>query len=221
MEYNELIIGNEQFKKSYYKAHEKKFLELAERGQNPKTLYIGCSDSRVIPDLITKSAPGDLFVVRNVGNLVAPFSPDEDFHSTASAIEYSVSVLGVKNIIICGHTQCGAIEAIFDKDKLNVPELIHTKKWLTLAEAPKAQALLALGSDASMEALHRLTEKLSVIAQLENLLTYPSVRQGVDNGDISIHGWLFDLKTGEIHYYNPEISQFEPISKLASEINNN
>lgn len=216
MEYNELIIGNELFKQSYYKAHEKKFLELAEKGQNPKTLFIGCSDSRVIPDLITKSKPGDLFVVRNIGNLVAPFSPDEDFHSTASAIEYAVSILGVKNIIICGHTQCGAIEAVFDKERLNVPELIHTKKWLTLAEAPKAQALLALGSNASKESLVRLTEKLSVVAQLENLLTYPSVKKAVDSGDVSIHGWLFDLKTGEIEYYNPEISQFEPISTLIS-----
>lgn len=129
-----LIQGNDLFKSSYYKAHEKEFLELAENGQHPKALFIGCSDSRVIPNLITKSDPGDLFVVRNVGNFVAPFSPSEDFHSTASAIEYAVSVLEVKNIIVCGHTKCGAIEAICEEHALNNPNLIHTKKWLTLGD---------------------------------------------------------------------------------------
>lgn len=218
MDYNELIRGNEEFQQSYFKEHEKKFLELSKNGQHPKILYISCSDSRVIPGLITKSAPGDLFVVRNVGNLVAPYSPDEDFHSTASSIEYAVSVLGIENIIVCGHTQCGAIEAIFNKDKLLKPELVHTRKWLSLAETPKAQAIMALGSDAPKEQLLRLTEKLSVIAQLENLLTYPTVKNGVKEGRITIHGWIYDIKTGEICYYNPEISQFEPINKLAKEL---
>ncbi len=218
MDYNELIRGNEEFQQSYFKKHEKKLLELYESGQHPKILYISCSDSRVIPGLITKTAPGDLFVVRNIGNLVAPYSPDEDFHSTASAIEYAVSVLHIENIIVCGHTQCGAIEAVFDKEKLLSPELVHTRKWLSLADAPKSQAIMALGSNADQEALYRLTEKLSVIAQLENLLTYPSVKKGVKEGHISIHGWIYDIKTGEISYYNPDISQFEPLCNLATEL---
>lgn len=214
MDYSKLITGNEEFKRSYFAANQKKLLELVDNGQNPKILYIGCSDSRVIPDLITKTAPGDLFVVRNVGNLVAPYSPDEDFHSTASAIEYAVSVLGVKDIIICGHTHCGAIEATVDRNKLDVPELVHTKKWLSLADAPRAQAMLALGSNAPKESIYRLTEKLSVVSQLKNLVTYPSVKKGLDSGDISIHGWIFDLETGEISYYNAESSQFEPLSSM-------
>ncbi|MDX9814387.1 MAG: carbonic anhydrase [Sulfurimonas sp.] len=218
MDYNELIKGNEEFQQSYFKKHEQKLLELSENGQNPKILYISCSDSRVIPGLITKTAPGDLFVVRNVGNLVAPYSPDEDFHSTASSIEYAISVLGIESIIVCGHTHCGAIEAVFHKDELLKPELVHTRKWLSLAERPKAQAVLALGNDANQDELYRLTEKLSVIAQLENLLTYPAVRSGVKSGQITLHGWIYDIKTGEISYYNPEISQFEPICNLAKEI---
>jgi carbonic anhydrase len=211
-----LIFGNAAFKKNYYKTHEKKFLELAENGQNPKALFIGCSDSRVIPNLMTKSAPGELFVIRNVGNFVAPFSPDEDFHSTASAIEYAVTVLEVKNIIVCGHTKCGAIEAIFEQEKLDDPELIHTRKWLTLGEPAKKQAILALGKDARKENLLSLTEKLSIIIQIENLLTYPSVKKRFDSGELMIHGWYYDIKTGDISYYDPEISQFEPISSLIS-----
>jgi carbonic anhydrase len=209
-----LMLGNELFQKSYFKAHEKELLELAERGQTPKALYIGCSDSRVVPDLMTNSAPGDLFVVRNIGNFVAPYKPDEDFHSTASAIEYAVSVLKVKNIIVCGHTKCGAIEAIHNKSCSDDPELVHTKTWLTLGDSAKSQALLALGLNADKETLYRLTEKLSVISQIGNLLTYPSVKSRVDNDEISIHGWVYDIESGEIEYYDPEISQFVALSSL-------
>jgi carbonic anhydrase len=98
MTHDNIIEGNELFRKSYFKAHEKELLELATKGQTPKALYIGCSDSRVVPDLMTNSAPGDLFVVRNIGNFVAPYKPDENFHSTASVIEYAVGVLRAKNI---------------------------------------------------------------------------------------------------------------------------
>jgi len=211
-----LISGNELFKKSYVKAHEKEFLKLVENGQHPKALYIGCSDSRVVPDLMTNSAPGDLFVVRNIGNFVAPYKPNEDFHSTASAIEYAVSVLNVETIIVCGHTHCGAIEAIYNKNYFNDPELIHTKKWLTLGEKAKSQALVALGVDADKQSLFRLTEKLSVISQIENILTYPSVKKRVDNGTLLIHGWVYDIRSGDIDYYDPETSQFLPVSSLLS-----
>jgi carbonic anhydrase len=216
MENNKLMSGNALFQKSYYKAHEKDFLELVKKGQHPKALYIGCSDSRVIPNLITKSSPGDLFVIRNVGNFVAPYSPNEDFHATASAIEYAVSILKVKNIIVCGHTHCGAISAIYDKSELEDDELIHTRKWLTLGEAPKKQAMLALGVNADKVTLLRLTEKLSVITQIENLLTYPSVKKRVDDERISIHGWVYDIESGSIEYFDPETSQFLALSELES-----
>lgn len=217
MIYNNMILGNELFQKSYFKAHEKELLQLAKKGQTPKALYIGCSDSRVVPDLMTSSAPGDLFVVRNIGNFVAPYKPDEDFHSTASAIEYAVSVLNVKNIIVCGHTHCGAIEAIHTKSCASDPDLVHTKTWLTLGDSAKSQAILALGLNADKEVLYRLTEKLSVISQLENLLTYPSVSKRVDSGEIAIHGWVYDIESGEIEYYDPENSQFLPLSSLKEE----
>jgi len=212
-----LALGNKLFKEGYYKENQKTFIELSEKGQQPKALYIGCSDSRVLPNLMTKSAPGDLFVIRNVGNFVAPYNPDNSFHSTASAIEYAVSVLKTENIIVCGHTHCGAICAMFDEsENMKSEDLVHTRKWLTLGENAKKQALLALGNRADRDMTLRLTEKLSVISQIENLLTYPSVKSKVDAGEISIHGWMYDIESGEIEYYDAESSQFQPLSSLQS-----
>jgi len=207
-----LIKGNELFQSSYFKENEKELVKLAKHGQRPKALYIGCSDSRVIPDLMMQSKPGDLFVIRNVGNFVAPYRPDEDYHSTAAAIEYAVSVLNVEEIIICGHTHCGACKALYET--IDDPELIHTRHWLKLGEKAKDMAVNSLGSDAQEEKLLRLTEQFSIITQLEHLLTYPSVQRRVKSGEVHIHGWYYDIENGNINYYDPEQSCFLPISSL-------
>ncbi len=206
-----LIKGNELFQKSYFKKHQKELVRLAKEGQNPKILYIGCSDSRVIPDLMMQTKPGDMFVIRNVGNFVAPYSPDEDYHSTASAIEYAVSVLKVEEIIICGHTHCGACAALYEM--IDDPEMIHTKVWLKLGEEAKNLAVNAIGADAEKERLLRLTEQFSIITQLEHLLTYPSVQRRVKSGEIRIHGWYYDIANGNIEYYDPEYSLFQPLEE--------
>ncbi len=204
-----LLEGNDVFKKSYFKEHAKELVDLAKNGQHPKALFIGCADSRVVPDLITDSSPGDLFVLRNVGNFVAPYKPDEDFHATASGIEYAVSALGVSKIIICGHTHCGAIHSLYED--MSAPTMVHTKKWLTLGEKAKTMASLALGKDADKEELLRLTERLSIITQIENLLTYPSVKEKVDAGEINIHGWYYDIEDGSIEYYDPDETMFKTL----------
>lgn len=206
--------GNALFK-SYFKKNKESLLKLVKEGQSPKALFIGCSDSRVIPDMMVQSNPGDLFVVRNVGNFVPPFKPDEDFHSTASAIEYAVSVLKVQEIIICGHTHCGACEHLFE-DLGDDPHLIHTKKWLELGESAKKSAILSLGNGADKEELLRLTEKLSVIKQIENILTYPSVHDRFENDDLHIHGWYYDIETGKIEYYNADTYEFLPLNDLVT-----
>lgn len=204
--------GNETFQQTYFKKHEEHLLNLVKEGQNPKTLFIGCSDSRVIPDLIVQSTPGDLFVIRNVGNFVAPYKPDEDFHSTAAGIEYAVWVLEVSEIIICGHSHCGAIEALY-KSSCDT-SMIHTAKWLTLGEKAKSMAMLALGEDALKEDLLRATEHLSIVTQIENLLTYPYVKKLVKEEKLFIHGWYYDIETGAIEYYDPDSYQFRPLSEL-------
>lgn len=211
-----LLDGNNIFKNSYFKKHEDELLDLAQNGQHPKALFIGCADSRVIPNLITQTPPGDLFVLRNVGNFVAPYKPDEEFHATASGIEYAVTALKVSEIIICGHTHCGAIAALYT----GVDEIsfIHTKKWLSLGMKAKSLATLTLDEDASQESLLRLTEKLSIISQIENLLSYPLVQQGVQEGTLHIHGWIYDIENGNIEYYDPDEQVFK--SLLNAEGNN-
>lgn len=208
----EFVAGNETFQKTYFKKHEAQLLGLVKEGQNPRALFIGCSDSRVIPDLIIQSNPGDLFVIRNVGNFVAPYKPDEDFHSTAAGIEYAVGVLEVSEIIICGHSHCGAIEALY-KSSCDT-SMVHTSKWLTLGEKAKSMAMLALGVNAPKEELLRATEHLSIVTQIENLLTYPYVKNQVDEEKLFIHGWYYDIETGGIEYYDPDTYQFRPLSEL-------
>jgi len=208
----EFVKGNQTFQKTYFKKHEEQLLNLAQNGQNPRALFIGCSDSRVIPDLIVQTDPGNLFVVRNVGNFVAPYKPDEDFHSTAAGIEYAVGVLEVSEIIICGHSHCGAIAALYSPT-CNT-SMIHTAKWLTLGEKAKSMALSALGHNGPQEELLRATEQLSVVTQIENLLTYPYVKKLVDEEKLFIHGWYYDIETGAIDYYDPDTFQFRPLSEL-------
>jgi len=207
-----LLEGNEMFKKSYFRKHEKELMELVEHGQNPSALFIGCADSRVIPNLITQTEPGELFVLRNVGNFVAPYNPDEDYHSTAAGIEYAVTALEVSEIIICGHTHCGAIASLYSE--IDEKPFIHTKKWLTLGSKAKALSLLALGKRAPKEELLRLTEKLSVVSQIENLLTYPYVKQRLDEGSLHIHGWIYDMESGDIEYYDPDEYAFKSLSEV-------
>jgi len=208
--------GNKLFK-SYFKKNQEALLNLVKTGQTPKALFIGCSDSRVIPDMIVQSNPGDLFVIRNVGNFVPPYSPDEDFHSTATGIEYAVSVLNVEEIIICGHTHCGACEHLYKT--VEDESLVHTKKWLQLGESAKKTAILSLGNDAPKEDLLRLTEKLSVMNQIENILTYPQVKKRFEDGSLSIHGWYYNIETGSIDYYNGETYEFAPLKDLAIQDN--
>jgi carbonic anhydrase len=207
-----LLNGNEMFKKSYFKKNEKELLDLVHNGQHPKALFIGCADSRVIPNLITQTNPGELFVLRNVGNLVAPYKPDEDYHSTAAGIEYAVTALEVSEIIICGHSHCGAIASLFKE--IDEKPFVHTKKWLTLGNKAKSLALLALGKNADKEELLRLTEKLSVISQIENLLTYPYVKEQVDAGTLHLHGWMYDIENGDIEYYDPDEHEFKSLSDV-------
>jgi len=207
----EFETGHEAFRKIAFNKSKERFRKLVSEGQNPKALFIGCSDSRVMPAMITSSKPGDLFIVRNIGNFVAPFNPNADFHATASAIEYAVSILEVSDIIVCGHSDCGAIAALY-KDIKQTPENIHTIKWLELGQEAKKVALLA-HKDSDKELLHRYTEKISVVFQLDNLLTYPGVKKRVDEGSLFLHGWHYNIENGEIVYYDDENFEFKPLSQ--------
>ncbi|NKQ40898.1 MAG: carbonic anhydrase [Sulfurovum sp.] len=203
--------GHEEFRKIKFKENEDRFKRLVDEGQSPKALFIGCSDSRLMPSMITGSEAGDLFVVRNIGNFVPPFKPVNDYHATASAIEYAVSVLGISDIIVCGHSDCGAIKAVWQPPKPTA-ETIHTIKWLELGQKAKEKAESAL-PHAEQKELLNYTEKISVVLQLENLLTYPAVKRGVENGSIFLHGWHYDLGNGKIEYYDEDKMLFETFTE--------
>ncbi len=206
---HKLIKGSQKFQKHAFKEHQNQFKKLVSEGQSPKILFIGCCDSRVLPNLITNTGPGDLFIVRNIGNFVAPYKPDEDFHSTAAAIEYAVSVLEVNDIIVCGHSQCGAIAALYKENIDEDIDLIHVKKWLELG-APAKEFVEERASEASVKDKHTMTEEISVLFQLENLMTYPSVKRRVDAGKLFLNGWHYDIESGEIFAYNDEKKEFLP-----------
>lgn len=209
----DIIHGYTNFQSVKFKKNEERYKELVEEGQNPKALFIGCSDSRVVPGLITSSRPGDLFIARNVGNFVPPFKPDQSYHATASAIEYAVSVLEVSDIIVCGHSECGAIVALY-KEIEPTDENLHTIKWLKLGESAKKATLLSHRSKPKEEIL-RYTEKVSLIFQIENLLTYPAVKRRVEEGTLFLHGWHYDIKNGTIEYYDDESYQFKELKEEA------
>ena len=207
---SKLIKGNQKFKDTHFHKLEGKFDHLVEYGQSPDILFIGCSDSRVVPDLIMDSKPGDMFILRNIGNFVPRYKNDNDFHGSSAAIEYAVSVLNVRDIIICGHSHCGACEALY-KDLSTEEHLIHVRKWLELGEKAKEITLSKIENKTDKEAIYRMTEKESIKTQLENLLTYPEILRKVKAGQLDIHGWYYKIEDGSIEYLNGETDTFEEL----------
>lgn len=211
MKTSKFAKGHKSFKKNYFDKNEEHLRDLVKNGQKPKALFIGCSDSRFVPDLITNSKPGELFTVRNVGNFVPPYKPDNDFHGTATGIEYAISVLNVKDIIVCGHSHCGACAALYQIDEIKQnKDLVHLSTWLKLGDNVREE-VLANGNFKTEDEKLRETEKVSVIHQLQHLLTYPEVSKRIESGKIKIHGWYYKLESGELESYDFDLDDFVPI----------
>ena len=189
---------------------------LADNGQFPQTMFITCSDSRVVPNQITNAKPGELFITRNIGNFVPPYLGENSrFLATASALEYSVNSLEVKNIIVCGHSSCGAIGSLFKDLKPNENN-IHIVKWLELGKNAKEKALKAL-PNGTIKELRDYTEKISVKMQLDNLMTYPYVKKRVEEGKLKIYGWFYNFRSGEIFCYDKKQDKFVPLLEFEEE----
>lgn len=186
------------FNRDAFPQYRQQFKTLVEDGQHPTTLFIGCSDSRLLPYLLTGAGPGELFLVRNVGAFVPPYDGSHGHHGTAAAIEFAVLSLHVERIVVCGHSHCGAIKALYEE----VP-----------AEANNLRRWLELGRDAALpvvptpDALRR-TEQRAVVLQLERLMDYPMVRRRVVKGQISLHGWHYVIEDGEVHVFDVERGGF-------------
>lgn len=202
---DELLQRLQHFHADYFPLHQQRFQDLVEQGQHPKTLFIGCSDSRLVPYLITGTGPGELFIVRNVGALVPPYDGSHGLHGTMAGIEFAVLQLKVERIVVCGHTHCGAIRAAYE----GVPEEARALKiWLELVK----EAVLPVRPSA--EAMLR-TEQRSVVLQLERLMDYPMVRRAVEAGQLTLHGWHYVIEDGEVHVFDVQQGGFVPASEAS------
>ena len=209
---NDLIKGNKKVREARFPKYKDGLEQSLETGQKPEVLFIGCSDSRVTPDLMLDTKPGDMFILRNVGNFIPPYNPDNDYHGSSAVIEYAVNILGVKHIIVCGHSHCGACKSLY-QDLGNSPDLVNVKKWLDLGKRAKEYALLAIQDKSDEERLYRATERISIVHQMENLLTFPYVEKKVKNGELQIHGWYHKIEDGTIEYYDGEECSFKPLQE--------
>ncbi|HEU4951653.1 MAG TPA: carbonic anhydrase [Holophagaceae bacterium] len=201
-----LVQGLHQFQSQVFRAHQELF-ERLDKGQSPETLFITCSDSRINPNLITQTGPGELFILRNVGNLVPRY--DEHVGSTAAAIEFAVAALQVKDIVICGHSNCGAMQAVLDPASLE--KLPATREWLAHAQETGTIIRENYGHLEGKDRLHATVEE-NVLVQLEHLRTHPTVAQAMDAGNLRVHGWVYKIQTGEVFAYDPIQAQFASLS---------
>lgn len=195
-----LIQGVRKFVRDVLPRRLNEFERLAD-GQSPSTLFITCSDSRIVPELITQTGPGELFVIRNAGNLVPAYA---EGGSEAAAIEYAVTVLGVKDVVICGHTRCGAIVAV--RDRRNLGGLPAVRRWIRRANA--ARRLFDEKGHAPDDGVLREAVEENVREQLHNLLTHPAVYEGVSEGRLTLCGWVFDVQLGRIAMHCSERGAF-------------
>ncbi|MBI4662382.1 MAG: carbonic anhydrase [Verrucomicrobia bacterium] len=205
-----LIEGVHKFRVEAFGRYRDLFHKLAHEGQHPQTLFITCADSRVLAELITQSQPGELFVVKNVGNIVPPASATGRTNSTSAAIEFAVEVLGVHDIVVCGHSQCGAMGALM-RGGVDGALLPHFSRWLELA-APVRDVVNTLYFHLSAEAeRQRAAEEENVLFALGNLLTYPCFQARLADQQLNLHGWFYRIGTGELFAYDPVGGQFQPL----------
>lgn len=204
-EIKKLIDGDKEFRKRFFSSNNTLFNELVSRGQQPKTMVIACSDSRVDPAMMFDCQPGDLFVVRNVANLIPPCENNDTYHGTSAALEFGTRFLKVEHIIILGHTQCGGIQALLESTSSVLDKKEHNfiAKWMELAR-PAYDQTIAEHSNAPREEQITLCEQYSLINSLNNLHSFPWIQQRVQNKQLSLHAWYFDLTSGHIHAYDQQ-----------------
>ena len=201
---DELLSGAVKFMEEDFMEHKELFESLGNK-QTPHTLFIGCIDSRVVPNLITNTMPGDVVVVRNIANIVPPYRKSEEFLATTSAIEYSLQALNVQNIIICGHSNCGGCAALWqDESKFN--KMPNVRRWLDLMSGVKKQVQSVCEGNLGKRVW--LTERLNIVNSFANLLTYPGVKENFKNKNLKIYGWHYIIETGEIFNYDVEQKSF-------------
>jgi carbonic anhydrase len=204
-----ILAGVNTFQRDVYPQNRDLFEQLA-NSQSPEALFITCADSRIVPNMITQTDPGDLFLCRNAGNMVPPYG--EMNGGVSATIEYAVCALNVRHVIICGHSDCGAVKALLTPEKLE--SMPTVKSWLAHGERARRVVLENYRDLSGDPLLHALTEQ-NIIAQLDNLRTHPSVAARMAGGTLGIHGWLYNIRTGQIDAWEPTRMRFVPISEYS------
>lgn len=200
-----LLSGFKRFQQQYF-GDDRRLYESMKDGQPAKTLMVACCDSRVDPAILTDCDPGDLFTVRNVANLVPPCETGGDYHGTSAAIEFAVNNLNVENIIVMGHANCGGIQALWDDDGTVKSQFIQP--WVFIAEKAREKVKK---EHAGKDRKQQLTacEQEAILVSLENLLTFKCIKERLKQGNISLHGWYFDVRVGELFSYQAQTNSFE------------
>lgn len=202
-----LVQGIHQFQQDQFRPLQGLFEQLA-KGQSPETLFITCSDSRIDPNLLTQSRPGDLFILRNAGNIVPPHGATTG--GEAATIEFAVAGLGVRDVIVCGHSHCGAMQGVLEPHR--VAALPAVAAWLGHAAAT---ARIVRDNYAHLDGDRLLTATVeeNVLVQLENLRTLPAIASRLVKGDLKLHGWVYKIETGEVFAFDPLSGQFVPLAE--------
>ena len=200
---DKLLEGIIKFKREDFLKNRELFSDLKD-SQKPHTLFITCSDSRIDPNLITGSRPGDLFIIRNIANIIPPFRETTEYVATTSGVEYAVLVLGVENIIVCGHSNCGGCAASLNGGKV-IEGLPHTSKWLELLGEAKEK----IAHSKDVEAREWMLEQANIVEQIKNLKSYPYIQEKLDQGELKISGWYYIIDTGEIYVFNEIDKEFQ------------
>jgi carbonic anhydrase len=217
MPLRKLTMGFLSFQNETFKPKRQFFEELA-RKQQPKIMMIACSDSRVDPAIITHAEPGDLFMVRNVANLVPPCALDASMHGTSAALEFAITSLEVQHIIVFGHVGCGGIKALLTADPAITQDHPFIHNWLKIGDEARRRTLI-IARNQPLEKQLRTLEQEAIKTSLANLLSFPWIESRVTEGKLKLHGWHLDLSEGQIYVYLPHEDAFRPLTlELATEL---
>jgi carbonic anhydrase len=191
-----LMEGYDRFLRGYWDQHKERYATLARDGQSPSSLVIACSDSRVSPEMIFDAAPGDMFVIRNVSNLVPPYAPDTGNHGTSAALEFGITVLNVDRVVVIGHSQCGGIRALVRGPRAEDGDFISS--WMAIAKTARARVCDSPGAPSDFDTLCDQCERESIRVSLDNLLTFPWIKSRVEAGTLKLAGLHFNVQSGAI-----------------------
>lgn len=209
-----LIQGIVDFRQNLTQESRTLFAKLA-LGQKPDALFIACSDSRVVPNLFASTNPGDLFVLRNMGNLIPPASDSHQEASAQAAIEYSIFSLNISDIIVCGHSECGAMKAIAEgMDSLSCP---HLSSWLQYGEEALVKVRQGMVLNPTLS-LHNQISQVNVLQQMQHISSYPFVQERIEKKKVRVHGWWFDIAQADVYCYEPTLQQFVLIDEKEAEL---